>query len=464
MYFWNGNWRREPKLTYHKKLDQIKIYAQQLVAEVLSQMRNTEVNSLPVYDKGQFIGRITYEELMSFLNHEENPGSVYAHKLNFDIGTTLRVIKRMNADSSLKVAKPSPLSRQIFIGLSAVAAIALFLMGITWTFFKQDTPSRNAQNKVDAVDKDKVVLTLASGKSIILNEAKAGLTIDGLNLKYSDGSHIAVQEITNSSDSSNYVGRHGNAAVYNKPMILSVPRKGMFSVLLPDGSKVWLNSSSTLKFPATFEGAAKRQVELNGEAYFEIAKVMLKSQRIGEVKRKMPFIVVTDKQEIEVLGTHFNVSAYLDEKNVKTTLVEGSVRIKPFVQSDELLTAVDPSTLDPMQVEGGKKRYGNEVLLKPNQESILTGASLSVKNVDTEEALAWRNGDYIFRNTSLESIMRMLTRWYDVEVVYENKKIGSTLLGGAISKSNKIEEVLKTLELTSNVHFKIEGKRITVVE
>lgn len=444
-------------------MDQIKIYAHQLVAEVLSQMRSAEVTTLPVYDKGQFIGKVSYDDLMSFLGDEENTESVYAHKMNFDIGTALQVIKRRYADSSQKAVKPGNWSKQVFIGLSTVAAIALFLMGITWMFFKHDVVQPKSQDNVAVLNKDKITLTLVSGEHLILDAAKTGLTIEGLQLKYSDGSRIAVQDLTDSKDSSDYVGRHGNAAVVNKAMVLSVPRKGMYQVSLPDGSKVWLNASSSLKFPATFEGAAKRRVELNGEAYFEIAKVMLKSQRIGDVKR-MPFIVVTDKQEIEVLGTHFNVSAYRDEKNVKTTLVEGSVRIKPLIESNQLLSSVDPSSVDPMEVEVGKKRYGNTVLLKPGQEAVLDGSGVAVKDVDAEEALAWRNGEYIFRNTSLESIMRMLSRWYDVEVVYKNKNIGSTRLGGAIAKTTKIEEVLKMLELTSNVHFKIEGKKITVIE
>ncbi|WP_316818803.1 FecR family protein [Pedobacter nyackensis] len=444
-------------------MDQKKIYTHQLVAEVLSQMRTTEVYSLPVYDKGQFIGRITYEELTSFLNHNKKTGNVEAHKLNFDIGTALHTIKRINPAYDKKDQK-SNLFKSLVIGLSSVAAVALLLIGLTQVFFKQDATEPTTTNTLAAGDTEKVVLTLINGKNVALNEAKKGLVVAGSNLNYSDGSKIAVQNvIAVSGDSSDYVKRHGNASVHNNAMVLSVPRTGMYHVVLPDGSKVWLNSASTLKFPATFDGATKRRVELNGEAYFEIAKVMLKSQDIGNKERRMPFIVVTDKQEIEVLGTHFNVNAYQDEKIGKTTLVEGSVRVRPLMINDKKLSGFDPSSLDPLIVEGDKV-YGKAVMLKPNEEAVLKGRNVTVNTVDATEAFAWKDGEYIFRNMPMESIMRMVTRWYNVDVIYQNKKVRSALLGGAISKSSNIKDVLKMLELTANVHFKIEGKRITVIE
>lgn len=445
-------------------MDQTKIYAQQLVAEVLSQMRNTEVDSLPVYDKGQFIGKITYDELMLFLNNEDKAGSVYAHKLNFDIGTALRAIKRINTEAYRKTSKRKSLTRQIFVGLSTIAAVTLLLLGISWMFLKPDLLTFESKDEFAAIDPDKITLTLTNGQSVVLDETKSGLRINDTGLSYNDGSRLVDQDAESISEGqSSYVKRIGHVAD-NKQMILRVPRKGIYEVSLPDGSKVWLNSSSILKFPATFEGTSKRRVELIGEGYFEIAKVMLKSQGKVNDKQRMPFIVVTDKQEVEVLGTQFNVSAYRDEKSVRTTLVEGSVRVKPFVHRDQLLSAIDPASLDPMQVEGGKKDIENAIVLKPNQEAQLSGTDITVKNVDAEEAFAWKNGEYIFRNTPLESIMRMLARWYDIEVVYQNKNLGSTLLGGAVSKSAKIQDVLKTLELTANVHFKIEGKKITVIE
>lgn len=445
-------------------MDQRKIYAHQLVGEVLAQMRNTDASSLPVYDKDQLIGKISYQELMSFLNFKEKSGNIYAHKLNFDMRTALHAIKRMNTDFSEKSTKRNSLFKSLTISFGSVAAAAVLLMGITWVFFNQESPEVITKNSLVSIKSDKVVLTLVNGKNIALNGAKKGLVFTGSNLSYIDGSPVGGQDIALvSGDTSHDVKRHLAVAVHNRPMVLSVPRSGMYYVILPDGSKVWLNSASTLKFPATFDGASKRRVELNGEAYFEIEKVLLKSQGIGNKERKMPFIVVTDKQEIEVLGTHFNVSAYQDEKTIKTTLVEGSVRVRPIVQNDKKFSGFDPSILDPITVEGDKG-YGNAIVLKPNEEAVLKGTDFTVKTVDASEAFAWTDGEYIFRNMPLESIMRMVTRWYNVEVVYQNKKVRSALLGGAISKSANIKDVLKMLELTANVHFKIEGKRITVIE
>jgi transmembrane sensor len=446
-------------------VEQIKIYSQQLVAEVLSQLQETELDSLPVYDKGHFIGKISYEELTAFVNHKDKSGNIYTHKLNFDIGTALFAIKRMRTDFQNKQIRRNSFHRQLFIGLGSVAAVALVLMGISWLFFKQEPIDLVAKSNLAGIPSNKIILTLSNGENIELDSVKTGLLVNGQKLNYSDGSQIGDQNVSDhSDDSSHYVNRHGHTTAYSKSMVLNVPRMGMYRLVLPDGSKVWLNSSSRLKFPTTFEGASTRRVELNGEAYFEIAKVLLKSQGENNTGRRMPFIVVTDKQEIEVLGTHFNVSAYQNEKSVKTTLVEGSVRLRPSLKRDKLATVLDPASVDPLVVEGGKKTYGNAVVLKPNEQATLTGTDIAIKTVDADEAFAWTNGEYVFRNMPLESIMRMITRWYDVDVVYKDNRLGETLLGGSISKSSKINNVLEMLELSANVHFKIKGRRITVIE
>lgn len=432
------------------------------MAEALSYMRNAKIDILPVYDKDQFIGKVTYEELMNFLNHNGKTGDIYVHKLNFDIGTAMLVIKKTDLDFRSRSTRRRSFSRQFIIGLSSVAAVSLLLMLVTRMFVKQDVTSAE-KYMLDIAASGKTMLLMPDGRSIALSEAKSGLVVEDSKLSYNDGMLISYPNQA-TVNSSLYNERYINMPVYNRQMVLNVPTGGTYHVVLPDGSKVWLNAASSLKFPATFEGASKRLVELHGEAYFEIAKVMLKPKRKGEKERKMPFVVLTRTQEIEVLGTQFNVWAYDNERDIKTTLVEGSVRLKPFIKIGELPDALDPSLLDPLQVDGGKRIYGQAVILKPNQEAVLTGTHTVVKEVDATEAFAWKDGEYIFRNTSLETVMHAITRWYGVEVTYENKKAGSTLLGGAISRSSKINEVLKMLELTANVHFKVEGKRITVVE
>ena len=208
--------------------------------------------------------------------------------------------------------------------------------------------------------------------------------------------------------------------------ILSTPLGGEYQLVLPDGSKVWLNSGSTLRFPTAFIGS-ERIVELKGEAYFDIAK-----------NPKMPFLVRTNNaMDIKVLGTQFNVMAYDDEKNINTTLIEGSVEVLK---------------------ESGK------TTLKPGQEAILNKRSGNIKvaSADLEQAIAWKNGYFIFYNENIESIMRKVSRWYNVDIVYQGNLNNKDFVG-TISRNKNVSELLKMLELTGAIHFSIDGRRITVM-
>jgi len=214
--------------------------------------------------------------------------------------------------------------------------------------------------------------------------------------------------------------------------VVKVPRGKQSSFKLPDGTLVWLNAGSTISYPALFTGK-QRIVFLTGEAYFEVVKVVLPASN----GLRVPFVVKTEKQEIEVLGTHFNVSAYPDDHRVKTVLLEGSIKITPT-----------PG--------------GNAVTLKPNQQSVLTGSHMDVTAVDPELATAWKNGDFSFRKEQLGDIMQVLARWYDIEVVFENEEVAKVEFGGTITKSSTLKKVLSLLELTGSVHFRIEGKKVFV--
>jgi ferric-dicitrate binding protein FerR (iron transport regulator) len=193
---------------------------------------------------------------------------------------------------------------------------------------------------------------------------------------------------------------------------------------LPDGSQVWLNAASSLRFPTTFAGK-ERRVEITGEVYFEVAK-----------NKAMPFIVSVYGAEIQVLGTHFDVMAYNDEPAFKTTLLEGSVK---FVKD------------------------GNYTMLKPGQQSQLTksGQLKVVSNVNLTTEVAWKNGFFDFEGLNFETIARQLSRWYNVEVIYD-KKIDD-LFYAEIPRNTKLSDVLKALELTGKVHFEIEGTKIIVL-
>lgn len=260
---------------------------------------------------------------------------------------------------------------------------------------------------------NKATLILNNGERISLNQNTKELitTQEGIDIKKSNG--LLIYDHTNQPQ---------NTIAINK---LETPRGGKYQLILPDGTKVWLNSASTLTYPITFKGN-ERKVSLEGEAYFEVAK-----------NKKSVFKVVSGTQTVEVLGTHFNIKSYKDENESQTTLAEGSVKIsKGFIHK----------------------------ILKPGQAAFTNDNSKSVEigNADLEKDLAWKNNEFIFNGDDLKSIMREVSRWYDVEVVYEgNFNQGKYL--GVVSRSKNISEVLKMLQLTGKINFKIEGRRITLM-
>jgi transmembrane sensor len=206
---------------------------------------------------------------------------------------------------------------------------------------------------------------------------------------------------------------------------ISTPRGGQYQVILPDGTHVWLNAASSLRFPSAFKGE-KRLVKLNGEAYFEVAK-----------NKRMPFIVQTENQEVEVLGTHFNISSYTDETATKTTLLEGSVKVT---------------------AQTGQKVLSPGEQAQTNKDTRM----IKVMPVSIEDAIAWKNGYFVFNDEKLESIMHRVSRWYDVEYHFEGKQ-GDLSFLGVVERSKNISSLLKVLESTGNVHFKIEGRKIIVM-
>lgn len=208
--------------------------------------------------------------------------------------------------------------------------------------------------------------------------------------------------------------------VYNT---LTTPRGGMYSVVLSDGTRVWLNASSSLRYPTAFTGSV-REVSLTGEAYFEVAQ-----------KPSQPFTVVVNGMDVNVLGTHFNVMAYDDESAVATTLLEGSVKVD---------------------------FKGRSIALAPGQQSLLIKdkEELQVRNVDVDAAVAWKNGIFQFRSEDIKSVMRKVARWYDVDVRYEGEI--PEHFSGAVRRDADVSSLLRTMELTHQVQFRIEGRTITV--
>ncbi|TSD67345.1 DUF4974 domain-containing protein [Inquilinus sp. KBS0705] len=308
----------------------------------------------------------------------------------------------------------------LWLKISAAAAVLVFLGFGAYHFLgdgEQPVQKKIAKAKPVLHDAlpggDKAILTLANGQTITLNNAKNGtLAKQGgaVVSKTADGQ--LVYNIAGMADAA-------------MPTIntIATPRGGQYQVVLPDGTRVWLNAASTLKFPTRFTGSL-RQVEITGEAYFEVTK-----------NAAMPFRVKTSRAQIEVLGTHFNVMDYSDESLMKTTLLEGSVNITTGNATNRL---------------------------KPGEQAQVnaTGNTKVVTDVDVDDEVAWKNGIFQFRDAGIDVILRQASRWYDVDVVYKGQ-IPKREFTGRIARNVKASELLNMLKYTG-VDVGIEGKRIIV--
>ena len=305
------------------------------------------------------------------------------------------------------------------------AASVIVLLGLAAAGYIYFNSRNNNNNNVPVrtaqqTSKDVIVpggyramLTLADGSQIILDSAANGtLSQQGKTqiIKLDDG-QLAY-----------HAGAGTSEVLYNT---ISTPRGGQYQVILPDGSKVWLNAASSLRFPSTFSGT-ERMVEITGEGYFEVAK-----------NAAMPFRVKTGEIQVEVLGTHFNVKAYADEESVNTTLLEGSVKVVSKAKAGALL------------------KPGQQATLKDNE------TAFRLSDVDVYHEVAWKDGLFDFDNDNIQDIMRQLSRWYDVEVSYAGQKLQNHYTG-SIRREVNISKVFEMLELAGGVQFSLDGKKVII--
>lgn len=303
----------------------------------------------------------------------------------------------------------------------AVAATVLIALSIGFYFYT-NTRDKDLKTLIEVklgMDVEpggnKATLTLADGSQISLTDAGNGELAKQSGVK-----------ITKNADGQlvySIVESGLKELGYNT---ISTPRGGVYQVNLPDGTRVWLNAASSIKFPTTFAHLSQRKVELQGEAYFEVAK-----------NKKLPFIVHTEEQQVEVLGTHFNINSYDDESEVKTTLLEGSVKVSA----------------------------GNVMFLKPGQQATLSDHSagkIKIGPADIDQVMAWKNGFFHFEKENLHSVLRQISRWYDIDLVYKANRLDDEFMGD-IPRNVKLSEVLKILEF-EGTHFKIEGRKLIVTK
>lgn len=271
-----------------------------------------------------------------------------------------------------------------------------------------------------------VMLTFSSGKRIKLNNDKTGLLWgekrnSAIVLRYNDG--VMVSPTDFSEEEFNLHNPQEN-------QVLSTPKGKQYQITLGDGTRIWLNADSKVSFPSEFSDPF-RKVLLDGEAYFEVAK---------NVK---PFLVVCHQQEVEVLGTHFNVNAYSDEKNIKTTILTGLVRIN---------------------TSGLTNAYESGLLLLPGEQAVNSDGVVSVHKVNPDDALCWRDQVFIFNGGNLERMMKVVARWYDLNIIYSDFNLKKIELPVRVPRLKNLAALLKTVEETGKVKFKLQGKTLTITK
>lgn len=307
-----------------------------------------------------------------------------------------------------------------FIRMSVAASLLTALSFSVYIYFSNErtaNPVVSAFVNDVAPGKTKAILTLADNRQVLLDESTEG------DVARQTG--IAVTKLTDGR--LRYVVSDVGAAASNQFNTISTPRGGEYQVELSDGTVVWLNSNSSVRFPVSFSSGTRR-IQVSGEVYLEVAR-----------NAQKPFLVESKGQVIEVLGTHFNINAYDEKQVVKTTLLEGSVKVS-------------------------LKGNTASKILRPGEQSI-TGSShmIELKKIDTEGVIAWKNGYFLFNDDELANIMTELSQWYDVEVDYQSPGLRNQKFSGSISRSKSLRQVLRVLELTGNIKCKLEGRRITVM-
>jgi len=330
-------------------------------------------------------------------------------------------------DEVWQAVKPQPAKRITFLSRPRIAAAAslLLLLAVSAYYLlhkpsPQQVPAQAAVNDANDGPKpggNKAVLTLSNGRQLVLTDVKNG--------KLADQGAVSVSK---AGDGQLVYGKNGRTAGETAYNTMATPRGGQYHITLADGTQVWLNAASSITYPVAFTGN-ERKVTISGEVYFEVAG-----------NENKPFKVSTGNQEVTVLGTHFNVKGYADDAGISTTLLSGSIRVSNLTS-------------------------GRSSLLKPGQQAEIfpDQAAIQVKTVNTENVISWKNGYFLFDNQDIESIMKIMSRWYDVDVAYHYTR-RQERFGGTFSRASDLSEILHNLEQVGHVHFNMQAKRITVTD
>jgi transmembrane sensor len=305
--------------------------------------------------------------------------------------------------------------------IAAAASIILALSAGGYFLLHKQQPQQTAQNQKHDIlpGRNQATLTLANGQKIILTKALNGklAQLGATTVKAQGGNGVSYIKGVTANPAVETI-------VYNT-LSTSRGEQSPYPLILSDGTKVWLNAASSITFPTTFTGS-ERRVKVTGEVYFEVVH-----------HAALPFNVSVKGENIEDIGTHFNINAYDDEAAVRTTLLEGAISVAT---------------------------NGHKVILQPGQQAVIHHgkSTIIVEQADTQEAIAWKEGMFRFTDESLASIMRKVSRWYDVDIEYTDNSVKDLPFGAVSTRFTNVSQVLKMMEMTKEVHFKIEGKTIIV--
>jgi len=416
------------------------------IRNLIGQYMNEELTAQQQVELLQLLGHHEEGELIEVLREMmEAEAETGASTAAIDVEAMQASLQRVLAtDKEVQPAMPGRLVTMRRPWRWVAAAACLFTLGIAgYVLLTKKSASVPVAVTTGPYKNDvqpggqKATLTLGNGQQIVLDSTANGILAQEGNAQVrKEGSGLKYQS----------TGSNGQLAMtFNT---LTTPRGGEYKLILPDGSKVWLNAASSLRYPTTFTGNT-REVELEGEGYFEVAKNAAK-----------PFHVKTSGQDVEVLGTHFNVNAYKDEETVKTTLLEGKVR----VGSRQWAVGSGEKAKDKGQRAESEEQ---SVVLKPGEQASVSQSTqkfqpIPVQTVQTDEVVAWTTGRFIFREQRIESIMKQISRWYNVDVTFAGKPTQEGFTA-TIPRNVPVSKVLRYLELTTLVHFKIDGNKITVL-
>ncbi|MCF6403722.1 FecR domain-containing protein [Chitinophaga filiformis] len=355
----------------------------------------------------------SHRSLLAAMQQEFKKTMAEHHEIPSELSDRIetRLLQNISRDKVVKI-------RQRVHVRWAAAAVILLLLGSGMYYYMSNVSSRKtfttSNNAVAdtgdiAPGTNKAVLILANGDVVTLDSAGNQVINQGQTIVRQKNGQLEYAVQGNS-----------DAVVYNT---LSVPRGGQFNIVLPDGSRVWLNAASSMRYPTAFNGN-RREVELQGQGYFEVAP-----------NARQPFFVKVNNLEVQVLGTSFDIMAYADEKSINTTLLEGLVNVKNGT---------------------------TEQRLKPGQQAIVdpTTGSMVVRPADVDQVIAWKTGFFEFDNASLGDILRQLARWYDIDISY-NQTGNERLFGGRISRSLPLSDILHMLEANGPT-FSLSGRKLTV--